>query len=436
MKRFGINKIDRLIMRVLVISNNCLSKGNSNGRTLFNLISFLKESEIANFYIHSGSPDFKSKIHYFRVTDYDAVQAFFKRKDVGTIVSFGSYSEEKSSIIHSTRKSPLKMLVRNFIWNCRAWEGNKYTSFISSFSPDIILFQAGDAPFLNDIAIRLAKQYSVPLVVYNSEEYPFKKYNYMSSKGHYRLFFWIFHMKLLNATKRLLKSSYCCVYNSSQLRNLYVSFHYHRSAVAMTSSSLKPIHVDRIKKNVSAVYLGNLSCGRVASLLEIARALEQVSPKSILTIYGGGCSEQELKRIRNTSNVKYAGIIPYDKVISTMQNSDLIVHAESFDKYHKKDVKYSFSTKIADCLCCGVPFVFYGPDGLVCTDYLKTIIPSFVASSYDELKSNLDGIIRNKIIWPAGEKWFSNVIYNHSLQKNHVLFQDIFNEAIEKKVRK
>ena len=56
--------------------------------------------------------------------------------------------------------------------------------------------------------------------------------------------------------------------------------------------------------------------------------------------------------------------------VKALQNSDLLIHAESFDNEFKQIVKNSISTKIADSLASGVPIVAYGPEGIASIDYL------------------------------------------------------------------
>ena len=52
-------------------------------------------------------------------------------------------------------------------------------------------------------------------------------------------------------------------------------------------------------------------------------------------------------------------------------NSDLLVHVESFEKFYTRDLKYAFSTKIADSLASGIPLFMYGAEQISCTRYLK-----------------------------------------------------------------
>lgn len=66
--------------KVLVFSNNCFAKTNSNGRTLGNFFVGWPKDCLAQFYIHNSIPDFEYCTNFFRVTDGQALQAFKGKK--------------------------------------------------------------------------------------------------------------------------------------------------------------------------------------------------------------------------------------------------------------------------------------------------------------------------------------------------------------------
>ena len=66
--------------KVLVISNNCFSKTDSNGRTLAGFFYDYPKDKLAQFYIQNATPDFEVCNNYFRVTDSEALSSFLKGK--------------------------------------------------------------------------------------------------------------------------------------------------------------------------------------------------------------------------------------------------------------------------------------------------------------------------------------------------------------------
>ena len=73
--------------RVLVFSNTCFSKSDSNGRTLGNLFSGWPKGRLAQFYIKSATPDFDVCDRYFLVTDGQALKAAFGKCKSGIVKS-------------------------------------------------------------------------------------------------------------------------------------------------------------------------------------------------------------------------------------------------------------------------------------------------------------------------------------------------------------
>lgn len=61
----------------------------------------------------------------------------------------------------------------------------------------------------------------------------------------------------------------------------------------------------------------------------------------------------------------------YDEIKHIMHEADVVLHVESFDEKSIETVKYSFSTKIIDCLQSGSQILGVGPSGIASIEYLK-----------------------------------------------------------------
>lgn len=69
--------------RVLVVSNNCFSDSNSNGRTLGNFFINWDKDSIAQFYIQAELPNSNVCENFYRVTDYEVLNSFLKFQKCG-----------------------------------------------------------------------------------------------------------------------------------------------------------------------------------------------------------------------------------------------------------------------------------------------------------------------------------------------------------------
>ena len=65
---------------ILVLSNNCFSESNSNGRTLGNLFYNYPKSNIAQLCVIANDPNWKLCDNYFVVEDSAVLRAFFRFK--------------------------------------------------------------------------------------------------------------------------------------------------------------------------------------------------------------------------------------------------------------------------------------------------------------------------------------------------------------------
>jgi hypothetical protein len=417
--------------RLLIISNNYLSLSNSNGRTLFNLIAAFPNEKIANFCVRGEMCDIDKFTNFFRVTDEEAYHAWKTRKPTERLINT---KKIPSSVTQSTninnRKNPLFSLVRDFIWNSGAWKSSYFNKWLDEFNPQVILLQAGDAPFLFRLACRIAKQHRIPLLIYNSEDYCFKKYNYMSRR--FGAFYPFFHYKLFRQVKKAIKVTHTCIYNSEALKSEYEKHFKHNAEVIMNSSSLKideVTHNSKKKKLIRTVYLGNLGVGRHYSLIEIAKVLHQRN--LTLDVYGPG-SQDVINELSITPGVTYHGVVDYQKVQEIITASDLIVHAEPFGKYAVKDLKFAFSTKIADSLASGIPFFLYAPKELACSTYLSPLLPDFVAFNHKDMVKKINHFLDGITTYP----WYNTILpivrKNHSYENNQRRFISIINDIIQK----
>ena len=413
--------------RILIISNNALSDTNSNGRTLKNFFHAEDKDKLAQFFIQSDTPDHTACKSFFRATDGQVLKAFFKRKSAGSIV------ENKSEINHNsvsaqkkkTKKTPFTMLVRNFVWSRKKWRKN-FLEWVNGFNPEIILFQAGDCPFLYDISVELAKKYNIPLVIYNSEDYYFKNYNYFKNSGIFAIFYPIFRNILKRSTKKAIEYSSLSIYISEDLKHLYDKEFNKNSDYIYTATEVEP-SVKDVDEPVFS-YLGNLGLNRHLGLIKIAEALQDIDPEYKLDVYGKIPSEDVLSDLTKCKAVRYMGLVSYDEVKKAIQKSMLVFHTESFDKFYSKDIARGFSTKIADSLASGTCFVLYAPEHISCAKYLKQNDCAVVITSEAELKSKLAEIIQNKEL---RDYYINRSIEiaqtNHNAEKNREKFSCLIN---------
>lgn len=421
--------------RVLVISNECFSQSSSNGRTLGNFLLGWPKECLAQFFL-LGNPDNYYCNQYFQVSDRQAVNALLCRGNIGGIV-LGSPETEPAKPFQSQmgekrpNRNALTMLARNAIWNSGAWQKSGFWRWVEDYKPDIVLLQAGDFAFMYHLALKTAHRTGAEMVIYNSEAYCYKDFDYFQGKGLAHLVYPIFHKQLRRSLEKAYAIADCVIYACDELREQYAQDFSGRSETVFTGSEIQ--YVDKAKKSntFTTVYCGNLGLKRHESLLDVGSVLQSISENLYVDVYGKAPSEEVAKALNYGKGIRYHGVIPYEQVKQIFRDSDLLLHVESFDTFYRDDLKFGFSTKIADCLSSGNCFLLYAPESMACFSYLKRNQAAYAVSDKETLKKVLEKLVRDPI---AQIKYRETALRlaekNHRVEKSSRRFQDLLKEVV------
>lgn len=395
--------------KILIISNEPLSESSANGRTMRNLLLNIPSENLAQFYLH-GIPDREACGSFYCVSDRDALHAFLgkkeKRKSVRQEVTApqaravsseeirkavphtGAVNPQKTANISHPVRSYRNLVLRNVVWQSMRWWTKDFSRFLEGFAPDIVLLQAGDAPFMYNIARRIAKEYRAKLLMFNTEHYVLKKIMYAYSGEN---LFW--HNILMGSLKRqyqkFMNAADYCIYNTEALEEAYQNRYPHpgKSSVLYTTSTLERLP-DKSGTPFSLLYCGNLGAGRVTPIQEIAETLFETDPAAKLDIYGKFPGKLAQDVVCSLPNVCYHGFVDYAELLPSMSEATLLIHCEHGERL--ENLKYAFSTKIADSLASGRPFLVYASKEYPFVRYLLKNRSAHVAQSKQELKTILE----------------------------------------------
>lgn len=416
--------------RLLVISNDCISNVSSNGRTLRNFLLGWPMDRLAQFCIHSTEPDYDTCCQYFCVSDQEALRSFFTWK----CASGEMVSREKNNIKAGTtgNRNSVTMLIREVVWRSMLWAGKPFHQWLKSFSPEVILLQAGDCAFMLHIARTLAEKFNIPLVIYNSEAYIFKKNDYFRSKGIMKLGYYLFHPLLRKEFRKTIMRAGCSIYCCEKLKKEYDAAFSLPSETIYTATEIVRAEEKHIG-NVEVAYLGNLGLDRHEGLVEIGNVLQKISPELKLQVYGRAPTLEVERVLNSCKGIEYHGLVPYSRVVEVMRKSDVLIHTESFDDFYREDLQYAFSTKIADSLACGNCFLLYAPENIACSEYLTHNNAAYVVTRKEDLLPTLELLCSDA---QARRRYQSNAIelarVNHDAKKNALRFQKIICDSVKK----
>ena len=169
-------------------------------------------------------------------------------------------------------------------------------------------------------------------------------------------------------------------------------------------------------------------------MVEIANALQRISPDLKLDVYGKIPNQAVQMAFDQCNGIRHHGFVPYEKVVDIIHNSDVVVHTESFTDFYREDLKYAFSTKIADSLASGTCFLLYAPEEMACTEYLREHDAAWVISKKEELQTILERLCDNQ---RAREQYIQSALLlarqNHSPKENTERFQTILRESVKER---
>ena len=427
--------MQRNMPRVLIISNECLSQKGSNGRTLRNFFLGWPKEKLAQFYIRKGEPDFGVCSNYYCVTDGQALRAVFGRKiGNGTVCKPISENEKTSSAQCKTNrygKNAITMLVREQIWVSGAWKKYGFFKWLQAYTPEVVVLQAGDCGFMYRLAVGISERLNIPLVLYNSEGYYFKDFDYFRSKGFGHLCYPLFRKNLCRQVRKAISKAYSSVYCCKALEEEYQNEFNMPSTTIYTATEIKPYATSGRNETFTASYLGNLGVGRHEPLIEIANVLHAVSEKFYLDIYANLPNAEVKRALEACPGIRYKGFVSYEEVQQIIARSDLLVHAESFTEFYREDSKFAFSTKIADTLASGKCFLLYAPAEVASARYLKENEAAYVVENLSELKDTVKRLIADEA---ARGKYtaaaLALVARNHDAERNSKRFRAIILNSI------
>lgn len=421
--------------RVLVVSNNCFSPSNSNGRTLGNLFYGWPKKNLAQMCVIAKDPAWDICDNYYCIEDHSMLSAFLRgRKAMGRRLVRQDASSKVSTPIDTQRrkigrKTLLKMMVREFVWSHKRWRSSDFERWVDGFNPDVIVLQFGDSSFMIDIALHIAQSRKIPLVVYNTEGYYFfNKFWYYHTALDGILFPFYKH-RFHKRVRQLMKYACHSVYLNDELKDDYDDAFGKASTVIYNSSSMQRYTTPLFTDDVPHIcYLGGLGHGRDRAIKEVGEVLHGIDERYHIDVYGPG-EESIVRRLRQSVGVEYHGYVSYDKVRDVIGESDILFHVEPSSDYNSQ-LRYAFSGKIADSVMSGKCFVLYAPKELACSKYIIDNRCGWFAEEKDDLRDVLLRVIGDKQERSAILERAKIVAReNHSYEGNAKKFQSVLMDA-------
>ena len=170
----------------------------------------------------------------------------------------------------------------------------------------------------------------------------------------------------------MMKRASMCVYLCDALKKDYDKKFDTPSCTIMKATQLKPAMTKRTfgEGGVKFVYGGNLGqvVGRCEPLVQMGRAVKQCGYH--IDVYTNSTGDH-MKDLIEENGIVLHGALPYEQLQEVIRQSDFVLHLENQSPWHQEDLKYAFTTKIADMLASGVCSIVYGSAKVASIQYFK-----------------------------------------------------------------
>jgi len=419
--------------RILVISNNSFSLLNANGRTLGNMFIGWPKECLAEICISTDGANFELCDNYYCISDKDILTAFWQFKKAKGRKLFPSETEHINidTGIKGQRKTATKALIRHILWSFNRWKSKELVEWIDVFNPDAVLLQNGDSAFMLHMARNISCDRKIPLLIFNTEGNCLFERDWMRRDKLSWLCFPIYKYILRRETSKLMRRAKFIIHGNQLLKEDYDRAYGVPSEVIYTGSDVSWSEKPFNSCLPQIVYMGNFGFNRPASLATVAKILLSINSKFTLNVYGRPATKQQEQVLTHSDGIVFHGEVPYNKVKDIMAQADVLIHAEGMDEYFQESLRYGFSTKIADSLSSGRPFLLFSRPEIACADYIRTTGAGWFASNEKELKQMFNLLLNNE------EDRASRLLkakkiaqQNHNFEACRLKFQQMILQAI------
>ncbi len=381
-------------MKILLLISESWNDSLHPNNNLTNWFEGMKDVEIATIYANPALPDNKCCTEYFQLTEKSMVKSLVGKKRAGRAFSVTQTQTHQRQEIKEENiglyrffksiSNDFIRLIRDVIWKTGRIDKNGLKSFINDFNPDIIFTQRMGSVKMCRIE-RLVKSIAdVPIVAYTGDD------EYSLNHRSFSPIFWTRRFWVRHELKKNIPM-YNLFYSMSeqQMREFHNEFGSNMNFLVKTGEFNKDNIHTRLHNPIVITYAGKLYCNRWKTLAMLSQCISQINAQGgnfILNIYTRDKITKKQRKLLDNGTCSFIkGGVNSEELKGIYKKSDILLHVESFDKANSLAVKYSFSTKIMECLSSGCAVMAIGKANQAGCEYLRKKDAALVASSETEL---------------------------------------------------
>lgn len=407
-------------MKILIISDVPWRNDNSVGNTYSNIFKNIENVEFSNLYCKSGVPNSKLIKGHFQLTEKKILRNLFVSKKQNNKIGIDSSenlkkNEQKIYDIARILRFQIFFILRELIWKIGRWKTKELDDYLNDLKPDIIFSFVGESIYYNEIVRYCKKKTNAKLVLFFADDI----YTYARKE----LMYFLHKFFVRSSIVKNIELSDLLYGATPQLCKEYGDI-FQKEIVSLYKFCEK-VNSKQFEVNnpLKVTYTGNLFYGRWKTLGLLAEAISDINMQNTkiqLHIYTTGLITKKMKSLLNIKgSSEILGALSFEEVKNVLKNSDIVLHAESFDKREIKKTRLSFSTKIADCMESGSCLLAIGPKEVASINLLKEygIAIVLTENEKEKIKSMLLDILNDKTkIFSASEKMKNFALENHSIK--------------------
>ncbi len=385
-------------MKIMVLSSIEWSDTNAFGNTVSNWFSGMEGVEFTSVYRRTSMPNNLVCQDYYRIATKDILTHFFQKERIGRHFVWKDENCSAATAAEpklTTEKKLINLLHKykmvgfvgldDAIFGTKKWDNGRFRDYVKKSAPDIVF------SFINMSKSTLLLQKRIKelcpdckLVGHIADDV----YGAANEKGRRYIEAQIKMSDLLFGASEPL----CALYEArfgKPIQPLYKGCSF---------SEVQPKPNDTI----GMVYAGNLYYGRGETLAALAHAIaayNQNNDKKIrLEVYTATEISDTLRQsIESSESTQIHAALPYDQIKARMAAADINLHVESFEDKQKELVKYSFSTKIIDCMQSGTVLLAIGPKDIASVAYISNIPGAIVISDMKDMTRAVGTLAENDL---------------------------------------
>ena len=426
--------------KMLIVSNNPLSKTNNNGKTIASFIKKIPNTNIQQLYFNGEKPSIKG-YSYFQLSDYDILKGFFSSKKRGNIYNSDydnsqCYDTDNYKKYISVKKNTISRIIREFLW-LGHWKSNHFIAWLDEFKPDIVFFVAGDSGFAYNIVKFIVNRYNARLISYITDDYIMPRRNESFIDNIRRRYI---RKKMLHCINR--SNEYFTI--SDLMKKTYYKLTDKQSYLLMNITPSLSLPNEEINKednnSITFIYTGSLYYNRnkiiglvADAAIKYNKTLSLKSKPIKIKVYSNENLNDEDKKIFTRDKCcEFCGSLNVDELKIELNKADILLFVESFDIEMSEKTKYSLSTKVPEYMSVGKPIFAVGPSEIGSIDYLRDV--SFCAFSEEKIYDKMTDMLSSKLEMKkkaamAKEKFKMN----HNVEQQENLFMKICGISAQEK---